>query len=460
MPDPQIANPYQPPLEEGANLAALPAVSPALLADRSFWGMTLTQFLGAFNDNVYKQTLLLLFVAVPTGLDAEGQIVSTDLQGAGSFLFALPFILFSGFAGYLSDRFSKQRVIYLSKIAEVVIMTVGLGLFLVHARQGMSLGMAGMFTVVLFLMGAQSAFFGPGKYGILPELFRETDLPAANGIILMTTFLAVIFGTALAGGLMTQFGRDLWVISVVCIGIALLGVGTSLLVKRTQPARPALPFHFGYLGVPREMRDLLRRDPQLNAAVWVSSVFWMAAAMVLLAVNSLGVIQFQANELETSILVGSVSVGIALGSVVTGLISGGRFHTGLLRLGAWGLFLTLLVLTLPGPRQGHLLGYGGSLACLMLLGAFTGMFAVPLQVLMQLRPPRELKGQMIATMNLLNWGGIVLGGLVYQGITLLLGAVEWPPATAFAAMALMLGAVAIFYRPHETPLPKDASIAR
>lgn len=450
MPDPQIVNPYQPPLEEGADLAALPAISPALLADRSFWGMTLTQFLGAFNDNVYKQTLLLLFVAVPTGLDAAGNPVTTDLQGAGSFLFALPFILFSGFAGYLSDRFSKQRVIFCSKIAEVVIMAIGLGLFLIHARHGMSLGMAGVFTVVLFLMGAQSAFFGPGKYGILPELFRETDLPAANGIILMTTFLAVIFGTALAGGLMTTFGRDLWIISVVCIVIALIGVGTSLLVKRTQPARPGLPFHYGYLGVPREMRALLGRDSQLHAAVWVSSVFWMAAAMSLLAVNSLGVNQFQANELATSILVGSVSVGIALGSVVTGLISGGRFHTGLLRLGAWGLFLTLLVLTLPGPRQGHLLGYSGSLACLMLLGAFTGMFAVPLQVLMQLRPPRELKGQMIATMNLLNWGGIVLGGLVYQGITLLLGALQWPPATAFAVMAVMLGAVAIFYRPRET----------
>jgi acyl-[acyl-carrier-protein]-phospholipid O-acyltransferase/long-chain-fatty-acid--[acyl-carrier-protein] ligase len=445
---PESIDPYDPTLTADVAPSA-PVASPALLADRSFWGMTATQFLGAFNDNVYKQTLLLLFVSVPWGVDDAGHAVTKDLQGFGSGIFALPFILFSGFAGYLSDRFSKQRVIFCCKLAEVAIMLVGLGLFLIHDRAGMSLGMAGLFTMVLFLMGSHSAFFGPGKYGILPELFRERDLPAANGIILMTTFLAIIFGTALSGGLMTKFANELWVIGATCIGIALLGVGTSLLVFRTPAVRPGLPFRAGYLGIPREMRELLRSDNQLNAALWVSSVFWMAAAMVLLAVNSLGDRQFGAEKFQTSILVGSVSVGIALGSVVTGLISGGRFHTGLLKTGAWGLFVFMTLIALPGPRQGHLLGYTGSLVCLIILGAFTGMFAVPLQVLMQLRPPRELKGQMIATMNLLNWTGIVLGGALYQGVTLLLELLHWPPATAFAVMAVMFGLVAVLYRPRE-----------
>lgn len=421
----------------------------ALFRDRSFWGMTATQFLGAFNDNIYKQTLLLLFVAVPWGIDAAGQTVTKDLQGLGSLIFALPFILFSGFAGYLSDRFAKQRVIFLCKLAEVGIMLIGLGLFLVYDRQGMSLQMVGLFTIVLFLMGTHSAFFGPGKYGILPELFRERDLPAANGIILMTTFLAIIFGTSLSGTLMTVFARDLWIIGVTCIGVGCLGIGTSLLVRPTPAVRPGLPFRLGYLGIPREMRDLLRADRPLNAALWVSSVFWMAAAIVLVAVNSLGKTQFQATELATSVLVGSVSVGIAIGSVLAGVISGGRFHVGLLKAGAWGLFAFMTLIALPGPRQGHLLGYWGSLICLVILGAFTGMFAVPLQVLMQLRPPRELKGQMIATMNLLNWSGIVLGGALYQGLTLVLEYLHWPPATAFAVTAAMLGSVAVFYRPQE-----------
>jgi len=418
-----------------------------LFRDRSFWGMTATQFLGAFNDNIYKQTLLLLFVAVPWGVDSAGAPITKDLQGLGSLVFALPFILFSGFAGYLSDRYSKQRVIVCCKLAEIAIMIVGLTLFAVYDRVGMSLRMAGLFTVVLFLMGSHSAFFGPGKYGILPELFAERDLPAANGVILMTTFLAIIFGTSLSGSLMTAFPKDLWAIGLTCIGVAVCGVGTSLLVERTKAVRPGLPFQLGYLSVPREMRDLLARDRPLNAALWVSSVFWMAAAMVLLAVNSLGKTQFQATELATSVLVGSVSVGIATGSAVAGLVSGGRFHAGLLRTGAWGLFAFMALIALPGPRQHHLLGYWGSLVCLVVLGGFTGMFAVPLQVLMQLRPPRELKGQMIATMNLLNWTGIVLGGALYQGITLALESLRWPPATAFLVMAAMLGAVAVLYRP-------------
>lgn len=423
--------------------------TPPLFHDRSFWGMTATQFLGAFNDNIYKQTLLLLFVAVPWGIDQTGKLVTRDLQGFGSLIFALPFIFFSGIAGYLSDRYSKQRVILCCKLAEVAIMIVGLTLFLVYDRTGMSLRMAGLFTIVLFLMGSHSAFFGPGKYGILPELFADRDLPGANGIILMTTFLAIILGTSLSGSLMTVFPANLWIIGLTCIGVAACGVATSLLVRPTSAVRPGLPFRVGYLGVPREMRALLARDRPLNAALWVSSVFWMAAAMVLLAVNSLGKTQFHATALATSVLVGSVSVGIATGSAVAGIVSGGRFHARLLRIGAWGLFAFMTLIALPGPRHEHFLGYWGSLVCLVILGGFTGIFAVPLQVLMQLRPPRELKGQMIATMNLLNWTGIVLGGALYQAITLLLEAIRWPPATAFAVMAAMFGAVAVFYRPHD-----------
>jgi acyl-[acyl-carrier-protein]-phospholipid O-acyltransferase/long-chain-fatty-acid--[acyl-carrier-protein] ligase len=407
--------------------------------------MTLTQFLGAFNDNVYKQTLLLLFVAVPVGEGPDAHTI--DLQGTGSFLFALPFLLFSGFAGYLSDRFSKQRVIVACKLAEVGIMVGGCLLFLAYRGMPMSLPLAVLFCAGLFLMGTHSAFFGPGKYGILPELMPERDLPQANGIMLMTTFLAIIFGVLLAGQLMTRFAGDLWVIGVVCILIALVGVATSLLVRPTPAVRPELPFHVDYLIVPREMRSLLARDRQLHAAVWVSSIFWMAAQIVLVSVNALGELQFQTTKAQTSLLVGSVSIGIALGSLLAGWISRGRFHTGVLRGGAWGLTLTLVAMCLPGGSQGQLLGYGGSLACLILLGISTGLFAVPLQVLMQMRPPAELKGQMIATMNLLNWSGILLGSALYQALSLALNALHLAPSWSFAVTAVLLGLVAALYRP-------------
>jgi acyl-[acyl-carrier-protein]-phospholipid O-acyltransferase/long-chain-fatty-acid--[acyl-carrier-protein] ligase len=431
---------------------AKPQIAPTLLRDRSFWGMTLTQFLGAFNDNVYKQTLLLLFVRVP--LEAGSTAATVDLQGIASLLFAVPFLLFSGFAGYLSDRYPKPRVIFGCKVAEVAIMAIGLLLFVVFDRnqRGMSLEMAAMFSIVLFLMGSHSAFFGPGKYGILPELFRDRDLPQANGMILMTTFLAIIFGTVLAGQLMDAFPNQLAVIGATCVGIAVLGVATSLMVRRLPASHPGLPFSVSYLAVPREMRSLLKHDPQLHLALWMSSVFWMAGAMVLLAVNALGDIQFGVAKSWTSLLWAAVSGGIAAGSLMGGLLSRGRFHTGVLKIGAWGLFASLVILALPGGPTGQLLGYWGSFACLIAVGVFTGMFAVPLQVLMQMRPPADLKGQMIATMNLLNWGGIVLGGAAYQVLSLELTTRGWPPSTAFAVIAAMFGAVALFYHPQsETP---------
>jgi acyl-[acyl-carrier-protein]-phospholipid O-acyltransferase/long-chain-fatty-acid--[acyl-carrier-protein] ligase len=140
-----------------------------LTRDRSFFGITATQFLGAFNDNFYKQLMLLLAIPVVPG--------TLDQQQVATIVFALPFVLFSGIAGHLSDKYSKNRVIVLAKAAEIGIMGLGL----------------------MFLMGIHSAFFGPSKYGILPELFRNKDLPRANGIVLMTTFLAIIFGTVSAG---------------------------------------------------------------------------------------------------------------------------------------------------------------------------------------------------------------------------------------------------------------------
>ncbi len=150
---------------------------PPLYRDASFWGMTITQFLGAFNDNLFKQLMLLLALKVSLA----------DRQPLAMLVFSAPFLLFSGFAGFLSDRYSKRWIIVLSKIAEIAAMLLGMVGFFFYDK----VGFTGL-LVVLFLMGTQSAFFGPGKYGILPEMLRTSDLPRANGIILMTTFLAII----------------------------------------------------------------------------------------------------------------------------------------------------------------------------------------------------------------------------------------------------------------------------
>ncbi|MCA9122109.1 MAG: MFS transporter [Planctomycetaceae bacterium] len=445
---PEIFNDYEPDGGAADVLDEPETGSPSLFRDRSFVGMTATQFLGAFNDNLFKQALLLLFVAVPV---AEG---TRDLQWLGTLVFSVPFILFSGYAGYLSDRNGKRTVIYLSKVAEIVIMAMGAILFAIYAMQGVTPPLVAMLSVVLFCMGSQSAFFGPGKYGILPELFRERDLPQANGIILMTTFLAIIFGSALAG---LFFPNLLWALGVFCILVAIAGTGTALMVRGVPASAPGLRFEASTLWISRETRRMLRDDRPLLNALLASSVFWLGAAMVQMAVIALGKLQLGQNEFWTSVLTAAVSIGIAIGSVVAGEVSRNQFNTRVLKTGVWGLVLFLMLLAPQGwGGRPHLLGYWGSLIALVALGVFTGMFAVPLQVFLQSRPPAGEKGRMIAAQNLCNWIGITMSAGLYLASDRVLVMFAWPRSYTFALTALILLTIAILYRPKNTSL-KDGT---
>ena len=205
---------------------------PELKRDKSFWGMAATQFLGAFNDNLFKQLVLLLSIA------AAGAAGASDRQGLAMFIFTVPFLAFTGYAGYLADRLSKRVIVVACKVAEIGVMALGAVAFVAYASNGQLWPL----YVVLFLMGAHSAFFGPAKYGILPEMLRAKDLPRANGFLLMSTFLAIIFGTVIAGFLLRFFGDRLWVASVSCMSIALAGLLTALLVRRVRPSNPELKF--------------------------------------------------------------------------------------------------------------------------------------------------------------------------------------------------------------------------
>ncbi len=408
-----------------------------LWCDFAFWGMAGTQFLGAFNDNLFKQILLLLFVKIPS---PDGD---RDLQWLGMLSFSLPFVLFSGYAGHLSDRYPKQRVIVLSKIAEIAIMATGCLLFLWYSQSGLSLLLVGLLTLTLFAMGSQSAFFGPGKYGILPELFHQRDLPNANGIILMTTFLAVILGTAAAGELKQDFGDQLWLAGIVAIVIAVVGTGTALLIRSPAAAQPNLKLEPGSLWIPHDIWALFREQRGLFYAVIVSSVFWMTAAMVMAAINSFATYDLELKERLTSRLVSTISLGIAVGSVVGGIASRDRFNTKVMKSGLWGMVGGLFLMAFVGSK----LGFWGAAGMLVLLGAFTGMFAVPLQVYMQSCPPDALKGRMIATQNLLNWIGIMLASVAYFLSGLVIRALDLPYAVMFGISGAFMLIVGALYHP-------------
>ncbi|HBE70299.1 MAG TPA: MFS transporter [Planctomycetaceae bacterium] len=428
---------------------------PSLPKDLSFWGMTITQFLGAFNDNLYKQLMLLLAIpvaVVATGAGAE-EATSTsgsDIQGWATLVFSLPFVLFSGIAGYLSDKLSKQPIIVACKVAEIVIMLLGLAAFYYYDL----LGTTGTW-IVLFLMGTQSAFFGPSKYGILPELFRKEDLPRANSLILMTTFLAIIFGTVLAGqlkGSLVGEGGDfssLWMGLLVCAGIAVAGTLTTLVIRRGTPAEPNMQLTADSWGVSKDVWEVLAKDRTLLAALLVSSVFWLVSGLAVPTVNRLGLELLAVNDVQTSILTASIGFGIMIGAVFASVLCRRGFGDQCVTIGLTGIFSALIALGIwSGSGNGpvHLLGYGGSIAGLIILGVFAAIFAIPIQVFLQSRPPKEVKGRMIATMNQANFIGILISGPLYQVFEALAGNMNWPICSVFLMMSLLVLPLAAVYR--------------
>ncbi len=435
---------------------------PPLTRDPAFYGMTITQFLGALNDSIFKQIVLLICALVLLSPAPGAQ--PADLQMLAQGVFALAFVLFSGVAGYWSDIVTKRSIIVGAKVGEILVMLGAVAAFWwMPPRQPMAdgeafavVGVPWAVLLVLFLMGVQSAIFGPAKYGILPEMVRGDDLPRFNGMIQMTTFLALIFGTYLGGWLLREFRETLWLPAVVCVGIAVAGTATSLLVRRTPVAQPGARFEISALAIAPETWAVLKRDRGLQGALLVYSIFWFVAAVIPLAVNSLGLRTFGLDEANTSFLLTTVSIGIALGFVLAGKLSAGIVRFGLVRVGTWGLIACLIAMSLAW-RGEHLLGYYGSQAVLSVAGFFAGLFALPVQVYLQAKPPENIKGRMIGTMNLINWIAIIGSAVFYLVVQLALDALSLPPYWMFAATALLLLPIALLYRPADYMLHEGST---
>ncbi|MDA7950805.1 MAG: MFS transporter [Pirellulaceae bacterium] len=461
-------------------------VNKGLYSDSSFWLMVITQFLGAFNDNLFKQLLLLLAVGSAIG----------DQQELATVVFALPFILFSGFAGYLSDRYSKCHIIRYSKMAEIVVMFLGMVAFFAFPV----FGFTGLF-IVLGLMGLQSTFFGPGKYGILPELFREDDLPRANGLILMTTFIAIIMGTVLAGVLKDSFspkservegknlaphvfdsedekgedssfrksrgqlnpkdqgvllsemteeqkeeekarlvegGSQLWKASLFCIGIAVIGTLTSLGVRKTGRAHEALVLTFSHLGIPKATRSFILQNRMLLVAIGSSCLFWLIGGVIVLVVNKYGEVQLELASTYTSLLTAATAIGIAVGAALASRLTRHSRDLRLVRLSAILLLGLLLLLSLPGGNGGHFWSYSGTWVLLMLAGISAGMLAIPLHSYIQVAADKSQKGQVIAAMNLVNFIAILLSGVTYGRFEQIARMLNWPWHSMFGMTAVLI----------------------
>ncbi len=348
-----------------------------------------TQFLGAFNDNVFK--IVVSFLA----MEAMGPVDGVALVGA---IFILPFLLFSGYAGHLADRYSKRSVLVWMKWLEVAAMAIAVPALLT--------GHLGLLLTVLFLMATQSTFFSPAKFGILPELLPVRELSRANGLLEMSTFVAIIAGTSI-GGLVFAAWRDTpAVIGGVQLALAGLGVWMSLRIPHltvvsSGRAMSAVPWTEILTG----LRQLLA-----DRTLWMTAVgtafFWFLGALLQLALLPYATTTLGANEAAATQLYAALAIGIAAGSLSAGRLSGNHIEFGLVPLGSLGMAIFSLALAAASPS------YWWSALSLAALGFSGGFFIVPLKALLQHRPAPDQRGRILATGNVLQTVGILLASVV------------------------------------------------
>jgi acyl-[acyl-carrier-protein]-phospholipid O-acyltransferase/long-chain-fatty-acid--[acyl-carrier-protein] ligase len=357
-----------------------------------FFPFFCTQFLGAFNDNFLK--IVVSFVAL--SLAGHGGDYYVELI---AILFILPSALFSGYAGHLADVCSKRTILVAVKAIEIAIMVFSLVAFF----YGDILPMLG----AVFLMGLHSAFFSPAKYGILPEMLPDKDLSRGNGLLEMSTFMAIILGTSLGSAIFSVWKHDLPRIGLIMIAIAVAGYFTSLGIARVPPSGAAKLLNLNPFG---EITDGLRRL-RSERALWLTvigiSYFWFLGALVNINILFFGKELLQLDEFHIGLLGTFLAIGIGIGSLAAGKLSGDHVELGLVPLGSVAMGFCLALVAWSAPS------YPYTATALVLLGFSAGLFAVPLNALLQQRSGKEEKGQLIATNNFMNTIGIALAAALH-----------------------------------------------
>lgn len=412
----------------------------SLLRQRRFLPLFLTQFLGAFNDNVFKNALIILIAF--QAADQAG-MNSNTLINLSAGLFILPFFLFSASAGQFADKFEKARLIRFTKLLEVIIMTCAFIGFYTH---NIALLMA-----LLFLMGTQSTLFGPLKYGILPQHLKNTELVGGNGLIEMGTFLAILLGTMTGGILIGMHDWGPQIVSFCVIGIALLGYLASRSIPVAVPVAPALKLNWNpFTETARNIR-FARQNRTVFLSILGNSWFWFLGSVYLTQLPNYTKLILGGNEQVVTLLLTLFSLGIGIGSLLCERLSGRRVEIGLVPFGSIGLTLFGIDLFFAAPTplglansgMSTFLAHPGSwriVLDIILLGIFGGFYIVPLYALIQSRSEVSHRSRVIAGNNIINALMMVLSALL--AIVLLNAGFSIPQL--FLLVALLNAVVAVY----------------
>lgn len=360
-----------------------------LLKHRGFNSLLWTQFLGVFNDNVCRIVVSMLAVNLAAGSGSESRYLA--LAGVA---LILPYFLFSGYAGYAADVFSKRGVLFITKAFEIIAMGFS---FLALLS-----GQISLMLCALFLMAIQATFFSPAKYGILPEMLPDKELSSANGLLEMGTFLAIILGTS-TGSIMLSFWKDrLWLIGLVLTVIALAGTITSLGISKVPPSGARKPF---LLNPWAEIGSGLKRIYG-EKILWLTAIgiaySWFLAAFLQMDIILLGKEVMGLDDMLIGLLAASLAIGVGIGCLMAGYLSGRKVEPGLVPLGSLGMGVFSILLFLSTSS------YKEAIIMLVLLGCSGGLFIVPLNAIIQQKSRREEKGQLLATSNFMNIFGVLL----------------------------------------------------
>ena len=355
-------------------------------ANASYRALLGAQFLGAYNDNLFKMLVSLMAVDAATGAIGSGGYLS--LTGI---VFIVPYLLFSGYAGALADRFGKRSILVTTKMLEIAVMGLALVSFMI--------GDVVMLLGVLFLMATQSTFFSPAKFGVLPEMLPVGQLAQANGYLEMARYIAVILGSISAGALLVAFPDDPLMLGGILLAVAIAGSAICLAVQPTEAEVTRKPFDLNPFGaIATGIRHIMADRPLRNAVAGITYVESLAA-FVMMDVLLLGEDVLGLDEFGSGMLLAVAGVGIGIGAAIAGRLSVGRINMALTLPASAGIAAALLTLSLCEHdviETAILIG---------LVGICGGVFMVPLNAQVQHLAGAGEKGLIISANNFVNMAG-------------------------------------------------------
>lgn len=423
-----------------------------LLGSKRFLPMFLTQFFGALNDNVFKQSLLLVFTYQMISS------ASTDVSMLNNFaalLFILPYFLFSATAGQIADHYEKSRLTRLIKIAEIIIMAL--------ATIGFMFQQTWLLLISLFLMGTHSTFFGPIKYAFLPQSLEKNELMSGNALFQSGTSLAILFGMII-GGVVMAFSREQGTLIWVCVTILLVAIAgfySSRYIKPLPALAPDLKINWNFFATSLETLKYSFELPKVFFAIIGISWFWFYGATYLTQIPELTQTVLHGKETVVSLLLTMFSIGVGVGSLLCRRFSGEHVSIKLVPIGAIGLSIFAIDLffaisNIPALASNELLTvnqfiqhgyYWRVMLDIIMLGMSGGFYIVPLYAYMQEQSPETHRARIIAANNILNALFMVVSAIIS---IVVLSVLKYSLASLFLFTAILSALVCglVIYKLH------------